>query len=191
MATQDFRGFWKIQYLVATGFYISTSKSLKTRVRVTRVAQGFQSSCLCTLHNIQNFPKHRTRQSPIRHLGHKQPNAQPVWGSQIINKWFFFLVKRESSVQFLTFCFAVHVKQLWGRDGHIPAVVFPKTENVSQIHQHQLNSHTQPSNHWHNTLSFWGKIQKTALRLLNVTRCIMFLFLYRVNWPYHVSYSFN
>ncbi len=54
-----------------------TSESLNAGACVTSSAEGFQSRCLCTLHNIKDLPQHRAGQSPIWHLGHKQPNAQP------------------------------------------------------------------------------------------------------------------
>lgn len=132
-----------------------TSKSLNAGVCVTSSAEGFQSCCLCTLHGIKDPPKHRAGQSPIRHLRHKQPNAQSVRGPQNTNRSSQqFPVETVAWGQFLTFCFWARVKQLWGRDGRIPAVVCPKTECVSRIHQHQINGHTRPSDHWHSTLSF-------------------------------------
>lgn len=133
---------------------------------ITCAAQSFQFSCLCTLHEIKDLPQHRAGESSIRHLRHKQPNTQPVKGPQMINIGIVFNQNRNQG-WFLTFCFEGHVKQLWGRNGRTPAVAFPRTWSVKQIHQYRLSSRTQPSDHWHSTLSFWGKRETVWWFMLN------------------------
>lgn len=85
------------RYLARSRVYTGTFKSLNAGGCVITGAEGFQSCCLCTLHSIENPPKHRAGQSPIWHLGHKQPNAQPVRGTQIMSvQSKSFLVKIEA-----------------------------------------------------------------------------------------------
>lgn len=79
-----------------------TSKTRNAGGGVTCVAESFQFSCLCTLHDIKHLPQHRAGQSSIRHLRHKQPNAQPVGGPQIFNIG-IILIKIETQADFSPF----------------------------------------------------------------------------------------
>lgn len=76
----------QFQYKLGT----DTSKAHNAGVCITCVAQSFQLSCLCTLHDIKHLPQHGAGQSAIWHLWHKQPNAQPVRGPQIIHSGITF-----------------------------------------------------------------------------------------------------
>lgn len=182
-------------FLTLVTFCMYTSESMNARACVIGRAKCFWSCCPGTLHNIKDPPQHRAGQSPIWHLGHEQPNAQPVRADHIKLKWklikWIFSAKMKTSGEFLTSCFWVHVRQLWGRDDHIPAAACPKTESVHEnwIHQHQSHSHTGPSDHWRNTMSFWEKQDKTCNQFcafVHIKKLISLLY-----WPYDLSYAFD